>query len=52
MDRLSVEKTMIKNMIEKTGKSIKEGVIIVKEKDFVKHGEIVKFLKEQHSLTR
>ena len=42
---------MIKNMIEKTGKPIEEWIKIVKEKDFLKHGEIVKFLKEQYSLT-
>ena len=51
MDRLSIEKAMIKNMIEKTGKPIGEWINIVKEKDFLKHGEIVKFLKERYSLT-
>ena len=51
MDPLSMEKAMIKNMIEKTGKPIEEWIKIVKEKDFLKHGEIVKFLKEQYSLT-
>ena len=51
MDPLSMEKAMLKNMIEKTGKPIEEWIKIVKEKDFLKHGEIVKFLKEQYSLT-
>ena len=51
MDPLSMEKAMIKNMIKKTGKPIEEWIKIVKEKDFLKHGEIVKFLKEQYSLT-
>ena len=51
MDPLSMEKAMIENMIKKTGKSIEEWIKIVKEKDFLKHGEIVKFLKEQYSLT-
>ena len=51
MDSLSMEKAMIKNMIEKTGKPIEEWIKIVKEKDFLKHGEIVKFLKEQYLLT-
>tara|TARA_Y100000590_G_scaffold445816_1_gene578459 strand:- start:49 stop:240 length:192 start_codon:yes stop_codon:yes gene_type:complete len=51
MDPLSMEKAMIKNMIEKTGKPIEEWIKIIKEKDFLKHGEIVKFLKEQYSLT-
>ena len=48
MDPLSMEKAMIKNMIEKTGKPIEEWIKIIKEKDFLKHGEIVKFLKEQY----
>ena len=51
MDPLSMEKAMLKNMIEKTGKPIEEWIKIVKEKDFFKHGEIVKFLKEQYSVT-
>ena len=51
MDPKSMEKAMLKNMIEKTGKSIEEWIEIVKEKDFLKHGEIVKFLKEYYSLT-
>ncbi|MCS5640256.1 MAG: DUF4287 domain-containing protein [Candidatus Marinimicrobia bacterium] len=51
MDQLSMEKAMLKNMIEKTGKPIEEWIKIVKEKDFFKHGEIVKFLKEQYSIT-
>ena len=51
MDRLSMERAMLKNMIDKTGKPIEEWIKIVKEKDFLKHGEIVKFLKEQYSVT-
>tara|TARA_B100000949_G_C14155649_1_gene396800 strand:+ start:70 stop:261 length:192 start_codon:yes stop_codon:yes gene_type:complete len=51
MDPKSMEKAMIENMIEKTDKSIEEWIKIVKEKDFFKHGEIVKFLKEQYSVT-
>ena len=51
MDPKLMEKAMLKNMIEKTGKSIEEWIKIVKEKDFLKHGEIVKFLKEQYLLT-
>ena len=38
-----MEKAMIKNMIEKTDKSIEEWINIVKEKVFL-HGEIVKSL--------
>ena len=44
MDRLSIEKAMIKNMIEKTGKPIEEWIKIIKEKYFVGHGGIVMFL--------
>ena len=51
MDPLSMEKAMTKNMIEKTGKPIEEWIKIVQVKDFLKHGEIVKFLKEQYLLT-
>ena len=51
MDRLSMERAMLKNMINKTGKPIEEWIKIVKEKDFLKHGKIVKFLKEQYSVT-
>ena len=51
MDQLSMEKAMLKKMIEKTGKPIEEWIKIVKEKDFFKHGEIVKFLKVQYSVT-
>jgi len=51
MDQFSMEKAMLKKMIAKTGKPIEEWIKIVKEKDFFKHGEIVKFLKEQYSVT-
>ena len=43
MDPLSMEKAMIKNMIDKTGKSIDEWIEIVKKQNFVKHNEIVTF---------
>ena len=43
---------MISKMIERTGKSIEQWIEIVKDNDFSKHGEIVKFLKQDHSLTR
>ena len=42
---------MIKNMINKTGKPIKEWLHIVNKKNFLKHIEKVKFLKEKYSLT-
>ncbi|MEM1001300.1 MAG: DUF4287 domain-containing protein [Bacteroidota bacterium] len=43
--------TMIDNMPEKTGKSLEEWKIILKEKSFAKHSEGVKFLKSEHSVT-
>jgi len=43
--------TMIDNMPEKTGKSLVEWKIILKAKNFTKHGEAMKFLKGEHSVT-
>ena len=51
MDPLSMEKAMIKNMIEKTGKTIEDWISIVKSKELLRHGEKVTFLKERYSLT-
>ena len=50
MDPKSMEKAMLKNMIEKTGKSINEWVSIVNEQNFIDNKDIVKFLKEEHSV--
>lgn len=44
-------KTMIENMPEKTGKSLEEWKVILKEKAFVKHSEGVKYLKSEHNVT-
>ncbi|MEQ9230286.1 MAG: DUF4287 domain-containing protein [Cyclobacteriaceae bacterium] len=43
--------TMIDNMPEKTGKSLSEWKTLLKTKAFAKHGEAVKFLKEEHGVT-
>ena len=43
--------TMINNMPEKTGKSLEEWKLILKEKNFAKHGEAVKFLKTEYGVT-
>ena len=43
--------TMINNMPEKTGKSLDEWKIILKEKSFEKHSEGVKYLKSEHGVT-
>ena len=42
---------MIKNMFEKTGKNIDDWLLIMDAKNFSKHGEIVKYLKSEYSLT-
>jgi len=44
-------KTMINNMPEKTGKSIDEWKQLLKTKEFPKHSEAVKFLKEEFGVT-
>ena len=44
-------KTMIENMPEKTGKSLSEWKIILKEKSFEKHSEGVKYLKTKFNVT-
>lgn len=43
--------TMIDNLQKNTGKSLEEWIVIVKKEKFYKHGEIVKFLKEEHGFT-
>lgn len=43
--------TMIDNMPEKTGKSLDEWKVILREKSFTKHSEGVKFLKSEHGVT-
>jgi len=43
--------TMINNMPEKTGKSLEQWKMILKNKAFPKHGEAVKFLKTEHGIT-
>lgn len=43
--------TMIDNMPEKTGKSLEEWKDLLKKKSFAKHGEAMKFLKEEYQVT-
>lgn len=43
--------TMINNLQKNTGKTLDEWIKVVSKESFSKHGEIVKFLKESHSLT-
>lgn len=47
----SALQTMINNMPEKTGKSLVEWKVILKEQAFAKHSEGVKFLKTEHNVT-
>ena len=42
--------SMIQNLKEKTGKSLDDWVKIAGKSKLAKHGEIVKFLKEEHGL--
>ncbi len=42
---------MIDNMPEKTGKSLSEWKQVLKAKQFAKHSEALKFLKEEHGVT-
>ncbi len=42
---------MIDNMPEKTGKSLDEWKVLLKEKSFSKHSEGVKYLKTEHGVT-
>ncbi|MFH0734876.1 MAG: DUF4287 domain-containing protein [bacterium] len=43
--------TMMDNIYKNTGKTGEEWIELVKSKSFAKHGEIIKFLKEEHSFT-
>lgn len=43
--------TMIDNMPTKTGKSLEEWKKILQKKSFTKHGEAVRFLKQEHQVT-
>ena len=50
MDPKSMEKAMLKNMIEKTGKPIEKWIRIVNKQNFDENKDIVNFLKEEHSV--
>ncbi len=43
--------TMIDNLQKNTGKTLEQWIEIVNKQKNLKHGEMIKFLKEQHSLT-
>jgi predicted transport protein len=45
------EQTMLENLHKNTGKTLKEWITIVRNQNFEKHGQILKFLKEEHAFT-
>ncbi|MBN2777384.1 MAG: DUF4287 domain-containing protein [Bacteroidales bacterium] len=45
------EQTMLENLHKNTGKTLEQWIEIVKKQNFEKHGQILKFLKEEHSFT-
>ncbi len=49
MDKATI--TIIENLHKNTGKTLEQWTDIVKTQNFTKHGEVIKFLKEQHGLT-
>ncbi len=49
MDKAEI--TMIENLHKNTGKTLEQWIEIVRQKNFVKHGEVIKFLKEKHAFT-
>ena len=51
MDTAAMAAKMIENLKINTGKSLEQWIKIVRAKNFSKHGEIIKFLKQEHSFT-
>jgi len=49
MDKATL--SMIENLYKNTGKSLDHWIGIVKEQGLTKHGDIIKYLKEQHAFT-
>lgn len=49
MDKATL--TMIENLQKNTGKTLEQWTTIVTKQNIAKHGEIIKYLKEQHGLT-
>jgi predicted transport protein len=47
----NAEKTMIDNLHKNTGKTLEQWIELVQQERFEKHGQIVKFLKENHGFT-
>jgi predicted transport protein len=51
MDLSKAEISFKENIFKNTGKTLEQWISIVKKEKFEKHGEIIKFLKEDHSFT-
>jgi predicted transport protein len=54
LNKINMDKatqTMIDNLYKNTGKTLEQWIDIVKKQNLTKHGEIIKFLKEQHGFT-
>ena len=51
MDTEAMATKMIENLKINTGKSLEQWITIVRAENFLKHGEIIKFLKEEYSFT-
>lgn len=51
MDLSKAEISFKENIFKNTGKTLDQWISIVKKEKFEKHGEIIKFLKEDHSFT-
>lgn len=49
MDKATL--TMIENLHKNMGKTLEQWTDIVNKENILKHGEIIKFLKEKHGLT-
>lgn len=43
--------TMIENLHKNTGKTLQQWIEVVRKQNFAKHGEIIKYLKEEHGFT-
>ena len=46
-----MEKAMLKNMLDITGRNTEDWIALVNTKKYSKHGEIVNYLKSNFSLT-
>ncbi len=45
------EQTMLENLEKNTGKNLEQWIVLVKKQPLEKHGQIVKYLKDEHGFT-